>query len=125
MKNVYGIYLIFSSILFFSVSLFSMMPKYENIIYDIQEIHGATRYTIVLKCSEAEPIAVYAPATYQESLQDSKIRIFMPNSMLAQGVEPLDGVLEVLASGIEILLFGKLLSKTSSNGLLFITVEVV
>jgi hypothetical protein len=100
------------------------MPYYQNKVTEIQEIHGATTYTLILKCSEREPIAVYAPASYEESLEPSQLRIFLPNSVLAEGVEPIAGIIEIMSSGIEILLFGKLINKVASDGLIFITIEV-
>jgi hypothetical protein len=124
MKNVYSKYFIFSRLLLVSSSIFSMMPYYQNTITEIQEIHGATTYTLVLKCSNNEPIAVYAPANYQESLESSQIRIFMPNTILAEFVEPIAGTMEVMSSGVEILLFGKLVNKISSDGLVAITIKV-
>jgi hypothetical protein len=124
MKNVYIKYFVFSRLLLASSSIFSVMPQYQNKITQIQEIHGAKTYTLVLKCTQREPIAVYAPATYQESLDSSQIRIFLPNTVLAEGVEPIAGTMEVMSSGVEILLFGKLIKKSASDGLIFITIEV-
>ena len=123
MKSLYSKYFIFSRLLFLGIPIFSMMPYYQNKITEIQEIQGAATYTIVLKCSEIEPTAVYAPATYQESLNPDQIRIFLPNTILADGVEPIVGVVEVMGTGIEILLFGKLIKKIASNGIVVVTVK--
>lgn len=102
-----------------------MMAAYHNIITDIQDIQGATTYTLVITCTQLEPIAVYAPETYQESLNNQQVTIFMPNTTLAEGVEEIPGMVEVVSSGVTIFLAGKLKQKLIGNHKISITIEVV
>lgn len=102
----------------------AMMPYYQNTITNIQAIEGATTYTLIISCDQLEPIAVYAPTTYQESLDDQKVTIFMPNTSLAEGVVEIPGVIELMSSGVSIFLVGKLKQKLVADHKIVITIEV-
>lgn len=103
----------------------AMMPVYQNEITGIQDIQGAITYTLILSCEQEKPIAVYAPATYQESLNDQQVTIFMPNTTLAQGVDEIEGMVETTGSGVTISLVGKLKQKMIADHKIYITIEVV
>lgn len=124
MKNLDIKKFIMTSLLLVTSSLFSMMPYYQNKVVQVQEIHGATTYTIMLKCSSQEPIIVYAPASYQESLNSSQIRFFLPNTSFDENLENNLESLKVMGNGIEILLFGDLVKKIVSDGIISLTVKV-
>lgn len=100
------------------------MPYYHNTITNIDAIKGATTYTLIITCDQLEPIAVYAPMTYQESLDDQKVTIFMPNTVLAEGVAEIPGVVELISSGVSIFLDGKLKQKLIADHKIYITIEV-
>ncbi len=102
----------------------AMMPYYQNTITDIQAIEGATTHTLIIFCDQLEPIAVYAPTTYQESLDDEQVTIFMPNTVLAEGVAEIPGVIELMSSGVSIFLVGKLKQKLIADHKIVITIEV-
>ena len=100
------------------------MPYYHNTITNIDVIQGATTYTLMITCDQLEPIAVYAPMTYQESLDDEHVTIFMPNTVLAEGVAEIPGVIELINSGVSIFLTGKLKQKLIADHKIYITIEV-
>ncbi|MBI2345112.1 hypothetical protein HYV10_03505 [Candidatus Dependentiae bacterium] len=104
-------------------SVYAMMPAYQNIITDIQGIQGATTYTLIIACDHLEPIIVYAPVTYQESLDNQQITFFMPNTKLGQGVEEISGIIEVMSSGVTIFLTGKLKQKIVADHKICIIIE--
>jgi hypothetical protein len=100
------------------------MPYYHNTITGIDAIEGATSYTLIISCDQLDPIIVYAPMTYQESLDDTKITYFMPNTVLAPGIDEIPGVIESTSSGISIFLDGKLKQKLVADHKIFITIQV-
>lgn len=124
MKMQYVKYL-FMVVLAMPHAVTAMMPIYQNVITDIYGIQGATTYTLVLLCDQREPIAVYAPGTYQDSLDTEQVTIFMPNSTLAQGVEEIADMVEVMSSGVTIFLRGKFKQKIVADHKIMITVEVL
>lgn len=100
------------------------MPYYHNTITNIDAMKGATSYTLIITCDQLDPIIVYAPMTYQESLDDTKVTYFMPNTVLAPGIEEIPGVIESINSGVSIFLDGKLKKKLVTDHKIFITIEV-
>lgn len=102
-----------------------MMHSYQNKIIDIQDIQGTSTYTLILTCEEPNPIAVYAPETYQDSLNPELTTIFMPRTTLAQDVEEVPGMVEVTGEGITIFLRGNFKGKLVADHKMSVTVEVV
>jgi len=101
-----------------------MMPEYVNVVTEIQEIHGGSTYSLILKCTEQDPIIVYAPATHEESISDEIYRSFMPGTTLAPDVADSSGVVEQTGSGVEIVLLGRLKEKIVVDYTVILVVEV-
>lgn len=103
---------------------YGMLPEYTNVITEIQEFHGGSTYSLILKCEQQDPIITYAPATYEESVEDQIYRFFMPSTTLAPGVGGSSGVIEETGSGVEIVLLGRLKEKIVSDYTIVLVVEM-
>lgn len=114
--------IIFSIMCIMSITL-AALPEYVNMITDIQEIHGGTRYSLMLSCQHENPIITYAPATYEETMSDELYRAFMPNTRLADGVIDSSGAVQETGSGVEIILFGRLIEKIVADHTIMLVVE--
>ncbi len=124
MNKRYNLYL---AIVFLAIPQYfiAMMPYYQNKITNIEEIDANTTYTLVITCDQLEPIALYAPATFQESQESSEIRIFMPHTTLAEGIAEVPGVLDQTSSGVSILLVGKLVKKIITDHKVYIIIQKI
>lgn len=89
------------------------MQRYENEVNGIQEIAGVTNYTLVLSCSQQNPIVSYAPQNFAESQDNSVHRYVLPNSTLSENIDNETSCVRQLGSHVEILLFGRLLAQTA------------
>lgn len=103
---------------------YAVLPEYVNVITDIQEIHGGSTYSLVLKCQQQDPIITYDPATYEESLSDEIYRSFMPGTTLADGICDSSGIIEQTDSGVAIVLLGRLKEKIVGDYMIILTVEI-
>ena len=91
------------------------MQKYENEITDIAEIAGAKSYTLVLSCSQLNPIVVYAPDNFAESGQDDVHRYVLPNTTIHDDVQNDSASVQQDGQHVEVLLFGQLLLQKTGN----------
>lgn len=91
------------------------MKRYENEITDLQEIAGAKSYTLVLSCSQLNPIVVYAPENFHESGQDDVHRYLLPNTTLSEEINNESASVQQDGHHVEVLLFGQLLLQTTGD----------
>lgn len=91
------------------------LKKYENEITDIREIAGITSYSLVLSCTQLNPIVVYAPQNFYESGQGQVHRYLLPNTTLSQTVDHEHAVVQQDGPHVEVLLFGQLLLQTTGD----------
>lgn len=59
---------------------------YQNQIADICEISNGKNIKFVVSCQSEDPICNYAPESYEESLQNSIHRFYMPMTTVASEV---------------------------------------
>ena len=101
-----------------------VLPAYNNMVTDLYEIQTQSSYTLVLKCQNQNPIAMYSPANFQESLSDTVHRVYMPNTHLSDQVKKISGVVDFDGSGVQLLLPGKLQHKMVGDGLVVFKVAI-
>ena len=93
---------------------------YENTIVAIQEFTTLGGCKLILTFQHDDPVCVYAPQSFSESLDNTSFRIYMPRTMVADGVSSSYDI-QQSDDGIELLLTGKSLKKImSGNVALFI-----
>ncbi len=91
------------------------MKPYQNEIVGIQEIAGATTYTLVLSCLQLNPIVVYAPESFDESKQREVHRYLLPNTILSEELNNESVSVQQDGRHVIILLFGPLLLQTTGD----------
>lgn len=83
---------------------------YQNKITAIQEIATVSGTNVIISFEHDDPVCSYAPASYQESIDDEVSRFFMPRTVIAEGVTTsLD--LEQFDHGVQLVLLGRLVQK--------------
>ena len=100
-----------------------VLPAYSNTITHVDQIYGQTRYTLVLECSNRDPIINYVPETYQDFEEQEVTRLYMPQTTI--GYDFNDNIVSVVpyGSGVEIVLFGRVLDKIVSEYKIVIILE--
>jgi len=89
-----------------------LLSEYANQLVEVQEIHGATTYSIVLTFEQSGPIITYAPTSFVESQDDTVYRCFMPNTAIGEQLEHnAPDIIQQSDSGVELVLMGKFLKK--------------
>ncbi len=91
------------------------MKKYENEVTDIQEIAGVSSYTLVLSCTQLNPIVVYAPYSFTESEAQDVHRYLLPNTTISEEIDNQSSIVRKDGHHVEVLLFGQLLLQTTEN----------
>lgn len=93
---------------------------YENKILAIEEFDTPTSTKIMISFEHQNPICVYSPETFQESLDDTVYRAFMPKTDVASDVtccvahdEGSDQAFDCDQSdaGVELILYGDSIQK--------------
>lgn len=93
----------------------SLRP-YQNQITGIQEIAGARNYTLILSCTNINPIVTYAPENFDDSQDDSIHRFLLPNTTILQDLENDLAYVRQHGTSVEIYLFGRLIFNTADDG---------
>lgn len=85
-------------------------PGYHNTITSINEITTGTGMKVFITFEDSDPICMYAPANFAESLDDTVYRVFMPRTCVDQDViTSLD--MQEFDEGVELVLEGKSIQK--------------
>jgi len=85
---------------------------YRNQIIQVRKIDGKKTYTVIITFENPAPILTYAPESFEESLDGSVYRCFMPNTTIAESLEQtMPVMMQQLESGVRYFLQGKLLKK--------------
>ena len=85
-------------------------PGYQNSILKIEQFKTPTSCKIIMTFDQQNPIAVYSPENFEESIDDSVYRVFMPRTTVDQEIET-DLDLAQTEQGIELVLSGRLIKK--------------
>ncbi|MBP7854500.1 hypothetical protein KAZ82_01025 [Candidatus Babeliales bacterium] len=125
MKNLYLIVMILGLHHDFFGQLIDQMSDdlqpYVNRILSVHEIMGNTNYTLHLSFERNNPVAVYAPQSFQES-QDKQIhRFILPNTQM--GCDFDCECLQVGSNDVEIVLQGVMLLNVIGQDFLLMTVN--
>lgn len=97
-------------------------PGYKNQILAIEEFDSPNSTKIMISFENQNPICTYSPENFQESLDDTVYRAFMPRTGIASGVGDGDEDdidcdqaasfdLEQTDAGVELLLYGASIRK--------------
>ena len=97
-------------------------PGYENTIVAIQEFTGRESCKLVLTFHNDDPVCIYSPHSFAESLDTTIYRIFMPRTKLDDSVTSSFDLHES-ENGIELVLHGKSLKKIISGNIVVFQIE--
>lgn len=99
------------------------LSAYQNVITNIDYIFGKTRCTIVLHCSSLFPIINYAPLSYQDFIDATSIRLYLPQTTIECAFDESFGSIIQDGSGVEIVIFGNYIDKLVSHNSIAIIFE--
>lgn len=97
-------------------------PGYENAIIAIQEFTGQKSCKLVLTFQNNDPVCLYTPQSFAESLNSTFYRIFIPRTRLEDGVTSSFDLHEN-EDGIELVLYGKSLKKIISGNIVVFQID--
>ncbi|MBM17488.1 MAG: hypothetical protein CL947_00285 [Epsilonproteobacteria bacterium] len=78
---------------------------YTNTVTSIYEVHTANGSKIFMTFDQPDPICLYTPANYKESLDTTLYRAYLPHTSLADNVAT-SFEIEETDEGVELLLQG-------------------
>ncbi len=85
---------------------------YKNQIVQVRKIQGKNQYSVIITFEQSAPILTYAPASFEESQNDTVYRCFMPNTTVIESLENIEPeTMQQLESGTVLILQGTLLRK--------------
>lgn len=100
--------------------------EYENQITAIDQLDTVSGQKIIVHFSHTNPICAYAPKNYEESLDDTISRNYLPKTTISDGVEIAnndDVLVDSDEEGVEIVVRGKSIQKIVGEQRVFFIVK--
>jgi hypothetical protein len=99
------------------------LPKYENEILKVNVIDGANHLTLRLDSAQQNPIAVYAPLSFEESQRSDVHRFLLPNTQTVAVLEHEHANLIPSDTHTQLVLYGQLCLNTATQSSLIFMIE--